>query len=180
VKVQKIGILFVCLGNICRSPAAEGAFKHLIEQKGLDGFFHIDSCGTAGYHIGELPHELTRKVAAERGIVLKHRARQFEVHDFNKFDYILAMDQSNYNYLISLARNENEKKKISKFRKFDPTVSGQPDVPDPYYGGIGGFEHVQDIVTRCSTGLLSYLQEKYPHLQNNENEEESLFEEIEE
>lgn len=180
MKIQKIGVLFVCLGNICRSPAAEGAFRYLVEQNDLEGFFHIDSCGTAGYHVGELPHEITRKVAMERGIYLKHACRQFVVHDFDKFNYILTMDQSNYNNILSMARDENDSKKVSMFRKFDHTVSGQPDVPDPYYGGIGGFEHVQDIVMRCSSGLLAYLQEKYSHLRLPESGyEEELTEEFE-
>ncbi len=171
LKFKKIGVLFVCLGNICRSPAAEGAFKHLVTEKDLKEFFHIDSCGTAGYHIGEMPHELTQKVAKERGIILTHRARQFTREDFEKFDYILAMDQSNYNHLLSMAKKEEHKQKVHKFRKFDHTVSGQPDVPDPYYGGIAGFEHVQDIVMRCSVGLLDYLMEKHSYLNIPKTEE---------
>lgn len=164
MKFKKIGVLFVCLGNICRSPAAEGAFKHVVAERDLKEFFHIDSCGTAGYHIGEPPHELTQKVARERGIILNHKARQFTREDFEKFDYILAMDQSNYNHLLNLAKTEEQRRKIHKFRKFDPQVSGQPDVPDPYYGSLAAFEHVQDIVMRSSVELLDYLIEKYPHL----------------
>ncbi|MCX7997920.1 MAG: low molecular weight phosphotyrosine protein phosphatase [Leptospiraceae bacterium] len=164
MKFQKIGVLFVCLGNICRSPAAEGAFRHLVEERELKEFFHIDSCGTASYHIGELPHELTQKVARERGIILTHRARQFKREDFEKFDYILAMDESNYKHILYMAKTEEQKQKVHKFRKFDPAVSGQPDVPDPYYGSVAGFEHVQDIVMRTSAGFLDYLLEKHPHL----------------
>ena len=90
MSIQKIGVLFVCLGNICRSPAAEGAFKHIVRERELEQFFHIDSCGTANYHIGEEPNEKTVKVAAGRGIVLKHKCRQFSARDFQRFDFIHA------------------------------------------------------------------------------------------
>jgi protein-tyrosine phosphatase len=159
MSIKKIGVLFVCLGNICRSPAAEGAFSYEVKEKELEEFFSIDSCGTANYHIGEEPHETTREVARARGIILKHRCRQFVVSDFKKFDYIMAMDHSNYQNIIRLAPDEESKSKVHLFREFDPSVSGKtpPDVPDPYYGGIGGFEHVQDIVSRCSVALVDLI-----------------------
>ncbi len=158
---NKIKVLFVCLGNICRSPAAEGAFKHLVQKKGLEDLFEIDSAGTADYHVGELPHETTRLVARERGITLTHHCRQFESSDFKKFDYILAMDNSNYRNIISMARDESQKQKVMKFRKFDSTVKGEPDVPDPYYDEVSGFEHVQDIVERSSLGFLDWILQNH-------------------
>ena len=151
----------MCLGNICRSPAAEGAFKNLVQKKGLEDLFEIDSAGTADYHVGELPHDTTRLVARERGIILTHHCRQFEVSDFRKFDYILAMDNSNYRNVISLAKDESQKQKVLKFRKFDSSVRGEPDVPDPYYGSVAGFEHVQDIVERSSLGFLDWILQNH-------------------
>ena len=158
---DKIKVLFVCMGNICRSPAAEGAFKNLVQKKGLEDLFEIDSAGTADYHVGELAHDTTRLVARERGIILTHHCRQFEVSDFRKFDYILAMDNSNYRNIISLAKDESQKQKVMKFRKFDSSVRGEPDVPDPYYGSVAGFEHVQDIVERSSLGFLDWILQNH-------------------
>lgn len=158
---DKIKVVFVCLGNICRSPAAEGAFKHLVNKRGLADLFEIDSAGTADYHVGEEPHEMTTQVARERGIILKHHCRQFQYADFLTYDYIISMDNSNYRSLFSLARDEIQRKKILNFRKFDSTVKGEPDVPDPYYDGIAGFEHVQDIVERSSIGFLDWILENH-------------------
>ncbi len=152
-----IKILFVCLGNICRSPAAEGAFKSLIKEKCLEELFYIDSAGTANYHIGEPPHETTTKVANDRGIFLNHACRQVSYEDFQNFDYIIPMDSSNQKNLFSLARLDKDRNKIIKFRKFDETVKGEPDVPDPYYGSVSSFEHVQDIVENSSKGLLDWI-----------------------
>jgi protein-tyrosine phosphatase len=161
---DKIKVLFVCLGNICRSPAAEGAFKKLVYDKGLEDLFLIDSAGTANYHIGELAHETTRKVAMGRGIDLTHLCRQVKYSDFEKFDFIIPMDSSNQKNLFSLARTEQDRKKIIKFRKFDTNEKGEPDVPDPYYGEVSGFEHVQDIVELCSLGLLNWILENHPSM----------------
>lgn len=159
---DKIKILFVCLGNICRSPAAEGAFKKLIQEKEIEDLFLVDSAGTANYHIGELPHEVTRKVAKDRGIELTHHCRQVSYADFEKFDFLIPMDTSNQKNLFSIARTEKDRNKIIKFRKFDDTVKGEPDVPDPYYGGLSSFEHVQDIVEISSLGFLNWILENHP------------------
>ncbi len=158
---EKIKVVFVCLGNICRSPAAEGAFKHLVQKRGLEDLFEIDSAGTAEYHVGEPPHETTTQVARERGIILKHLCRQFQYADFLKFDHIIAMDNSNYKNILSMARDEAQKKKVMKFRRFDSKVNGEPDVPDPYYDGVAGFEHVQDIVERSSNGFLEWILQNH-------------------
>jgi len=156
---KKIRVLFVCLGNICRSPAAEGALKNLVAQKNLQHLFHIDSCGTAAYHIGELPNANTRKIAKGKGITLDHRARQFEKADFDNFDYILAMDQSNYNDVLALATSQEHKQKVFKFRHFDQQHQNM-DVPDPYFGGLDGFVEVQEIVERTSQGFLQHIHAK--------------------
>jgi protein-tyrosine phosphatase len=108
VQIKKVRVLFVCLGNICRSPAAEGAFLDLVEKSELMEFFHIDSCGTGNYHIGELPHETTILVAESRGITLTHKCRQFIAKDFDRFDYILVMDKNNY-FNVRHAAQERER-----------------------------------------------------------------------
>ncbi|WCL47705.1 low molecular weight protein-tyrosine-phosphatase [Leptospira sp. GIMC2001] len=155
-----VKVLFVCLGNICRSPAAEGAFSKLVEEKGLQQTFTIDSCGTAGYHIGSLPHKTTREVARLNGIELTHRARQFSRDDFSKFDYILAMDDSNYKDILNLAKSDEDKGKVFLFRTFQENNGGEMSVPDPYYGGLDGFKAVQKIVIESSNGFLEYLIKK--------------------
>lgn len=159
--IKRIGVLFVCLGNICRSPAAEGAFRHLVEMNELEEFFDIDSCGTANYHVGELPHETTISVARSRGIVLNHRCRQFSHRDFERFEYIAVMDKSNYANVVRMTDKEDYKAKVFKFRKFDPHTPGEPDVPDPYSEPLSTFEFVQDIVERCSESLLAHILDKY-------------------
>ncbi|MDX1961113.1 MAG: low molecular weight protein-tyrosine-phosphatase [Leptospiraceae bacterium] len=158
---MKVSILFVCLGNICRSPAAEGAFTKLVQEKGLTDQFIIDSCGTGDWHIGELAHPNTRKVAQSNGIQLTHRARQISSKDLEKFDYVLAMDDSNINNVLRLAKTEDLKQKVIKFRKFDPLYKNEPDVPDPFHGTEKDFIEVQEIVTRTSESLLEFLITKY-------------------
>jgi len=158
---DKIKVLFVCLGNICRSPAAEGAFKKAIKDAGLENRFEIDSSGTGNYHIGDLPHTITRSVAKERGIVLDHHARQFKGADFGKFDYIMAMDSTNYHDILMHAVSDEDRSRVFLFREFDPEVDGSPDVPDPYFGGQDGFYKVQDIVERTAGGFLQYLREQH-------------------
>ena len=161
---MSIGVLFVCLGNICRSPAAEGAFKDLVKKHRLQSRFNIDSCGTAGYHIGELAHSTTRSVARRHGIILDSRARQFHSKDFSNFDYILAMDHHNYESLEAMTSPDKERGSLHLFRSFDPDIQAAnqiPDVPDPYYGGLDGFEEVQTIVWRTSKSLLEHITKKH-------------------
>ena len=154
-----IRVLFVCHGNICRSPAAEGTFRHLVNKKGLSDHFIIDSAGTASYHIGESPHSTTTNVALKRGINLVHSARQFKKIDFEEFDYILTMDQINHEDILRQSSGPI-KAEVMKFRTFDPVVKTKmtpPDVPDPFYGGKDGFEGVQDIMDRTAEGLLNWI-----------------------
>jgi protein-tyrosine phosphatase len=148
-------ILFVCLGNICRSPAAEGVFLHLLEEAGLHDRFTVDSAGTGAWHLGERADPRMREAADRRGIALPSVARQISRHDFETFDRIFAMDASNLAALRRLARPEH-RAKIRLFRDLDPEAPGE-DVPDPYYGGPDGFEEVLDIVTRTARALIDDL-----------------------
>ncbi len=148
-------VLFVCLGNICRSPAAEGVFNQLLDEAGLADAFLVDSAGTGAWHEGELPDRRMRQAAAQRGIMLTSIARQVTAGDFERFDYILAMDEANLRDLRALAPAIHHSK-IRLFRDLDPEGPGD-DVPDPYYGGAAGFDEVLDIVTRTSQAWLTEL-----------------------
>ena len=150
-----IRILFVCLGNICRSPAAEGVFLHLARAAGLSHRFSVDSAGTGAWHLGEAAEARMRAAAGTRGIALPSAGRQVTAADFARFDLILAMDSSNLAHLRRLAPAEHQNK-IRLFRDYDPEDPGA-DVPDPYYGGPDGFEDVLDIVTRTGQALLAEL-----------------------
>lgn len=152
-----VGVLFVCLGNICRSPLAEGVFRALVRQAGVEHRFVIDSAGTADYHIGELPDPRTREVARSRGIELTSRARQVERADLDRFDYLLVMDSQNLRDVLRLARGTEVRAEIRRLREFDPENGGDLDVPDPYYGGRSGFELVHDIVERSCRALLDHI-----------------------
>lgn len=150
-------VLFVCLGNIIRSPLAEHAFRQAAEQAGLEGQYQADSAGTAGWHTGEQPDPRMRKTAASHGLSYSGRARQVSEQDFQDFDLIVAMDSSNYRSLSELAGTQEAKSKIRLMREFDPQADGM-DVPDPYYGGQDGFEETFQIVRRSVDGLLEALQ----------------------
>lgn len=148
-------LLFVCLGNICRSPTAEGVMAHLISANGLDDQIKVDSAGTGGWHLGSPPDRRAQAAAAGRGIALRGPARQVADEDFRSFDLILAMDRSNLAELISRAGHESSAE-IRLLREYDPACAGlhQPEVPDPYYGAAGGFEEVLDMVSAACEGLL--------------------------
>jgi protein-tyrosine phosphatase len=152
-----IRVLFICAGNICRSPLAEGVFRHHVALAGLAGQFVIDSCGTGGWHTGEPPDRRMRQTARQHGVSLDDlRARQFHPADFAAFDYLLVMDTENLYDLHTLDRHQQYRHKVQRFRTFDP----QPDtgdVPDPYYGSLDGFEHVWQIVDRTAQALLNHL-----------------------
>jgi len=150
-------VLFVCLGNICRSPAAEGVFKLLISKEGLESKIIVDSAGTSSCHAGELADSRMRKTAAKRSIDLTSRSRQFIREDFEEFDYIVVMDESNYQNVLSLDSNEKYKEKVFMMTDFGENLSLKY-VPDPYYGGDRGFEDVLDIVNNCSLGLLKKIK----------------------
>ena len=149
-------VLFVCLGNICRSPTAEGVFRALVESRGLTDSIHIDSAGTSSWHIGEPPDPRAVEAASLRGIDLTDlRGRQAIARDFSEFDYVIAMDHENYNNLSRLATPE-QAAKLHLFLEFSEGVS-EIEVPDPYFGGTGGFPHVLDLIENASEGLLNHI-----------------------
>ena len=152
--MNKKKILFVCLGNICRSPSAEAVFKAVVEKEGVGKNFEIDSAGTGGWHVGRPADKRMQSHASKRGYNLTSIARQFNPDsDFEYFDMIIAMDDENVLALQSLARDENDLKKIHKMTDFSKEWSYQ-EVPDPYYGGEEGFELVLDLLEDATKGLL--------------------------
>lgn len=152
-----IRVLFVCLGNICRSPMAEGIFTHLLQDQGLDGLVEVDSAGTSGYHSGELADERMRKTAAKKGIKLTHRARKVRRDDLDTFDYVIAMDRINLHDLENL--HPEPKAKLMLFRGLNP--QSEPDVPDPYYGNLDGFQEVLNILEFHGLEWIDYLKKNH-------------------
>lgn len=151
-------VLFVCLGNICRSPLAEGIMKSKIESAGFADVLTVDSCGTSNYHIGDKPDARTRTNARMNGVELSHLGRQLTIEDLEEFDYILAMDRSNYHNILKLSSAEKYSFKIKLMREFDPEPGDE--VPDPYYGGEQGFQDVFDILDRSVDGFIMHLKSK--------------------
>lgn len=148
-------ILMVCLGNICRSPLAHG----ILESKLNASNFYVDSAGTAAYHVGHQPDHRSIKVARNNGIDISHQtARQFKASDFDTFDYIYAMDASNYTNIISLARNNSDIGKVKLFLEENPNISNK-NVPDPYYGDMSDFEYVFDLIETTSAIIAKQLLE---------------------
>lgn len=158
--MKKVSVVFVCLGNICRSPTAHGVFRQMVVERGWLDRIEIDSAGTAAYHVGKQADARSRSVAKQRGIDMEDlRARQVDLGDIIQCDYILAMDESNYQDLLDLALPEH-RHKIRLFLEFAPEFN-QTEVPDPYYGGADGFDFVFDLVTAASKGLLQDIEQKY-------------------
>lgn len=154
-----INVLFVCLGNICRSPSGEGVFKALVEKEGMADSFFIDSAGTCAYHVGEPADSRMRKHASARKIRLTSRSRQFSPGDFETFDYILAMDYSNYQEIQSQDKTGEFSDKLYMMNDFSSSHKGS-DVPDPYYGGDAGFETVLDMLEEACEGLLRVIKDE--------------------
>ena len=150
----KYKVLFVCLGNICRSPAAEGIMQHLVHQRGLDKLFYIDSAGTYGGHAGDLPDRRMRAVASRRGYLLEHRAQKFCASFFDRYDYIVAMDDHNYYDLTAMAYTIEDEKKIVRMADYCRHYTAT-HIPDPYYEGVDGFEHVLNLLEDACEGLLN-------------------------
>jgi protein-tyrosine phosphatase len=154
--MKEASVLFVCMGNICRSPTAEGVFRDLVMRSGLDGAIHIDSAGTHAYHIGKSPDPRASAAATRRGYDLSTlRGRQVSEQDFLIFDYILAMDEDNLSNLKRICPAGHEHK-VSLFLEHSQKFS-EREVPDPYYGGKQGFEQVLDMVEDAAQGLLDKL-----------------------
>jgi len=155
-----VQVLFVCLGNICRSPTAEGVFWHLVEGQGLADQIGIDSAGTSGWHIGEGPDPRAQAAADKRGYDLSRlRGRQVQPADFSTFDYIIAMDDSNHTSLSAMAPS-GEQNRIHMFLAFAPET-GIREIPDPYYGAGDGFGTVLDLIEAASRGLLEDIRQKH-------------------
>ena len=153
-------ILFVCLGNICRSPAAEGIFNQKIKERDLDKFFVVDSAGTGNWHVGNLPDQRMRSTALSRGIELTSRSRQIEENDLYEFDQILVMDKDNLNAVKSLTKDQKNpiNSKIKLILNYSKN-SQLDEVPDPYYGGQNGFEKVIDLLDDAIDGLIDSLMD---------------------
>ncbi|MBS1269282.1 MAG: Low molecular weight protein-tyrosine-phosphatase YfkJ [Gammaproteobacteria bacterium] len=153
---MQVKVLFVCLGNICRSPTAEGVFRKLLEREELESRVHVDSAGTHAYHVGAPPDQRAREAALRRGIDLSAiRGRQAEPSDILEFDLALAMDRENYENLITIAGGHAHKVRL--FMEFSDRFE-ENEVPDPYYGGPNGFEQVLDMIEDASEGLIRELR----------------------
>lgn len=150
-------LLFVCLGNICRSPTAEGVMRSLIVDAGLEDEIEVDSAGTGAWHVGNSPDERASATALAHGIRLDGHARQVTPEDHERFDLLLGMDRSNVRDLRAGAPGAAERERVRLLREFDPAGTGSLDVPDPYYGGDGGFEDVYELVHAACAGLLEQI-----------------------
>lgn len=161
-------VMFVCLGNICRSPLAQAVFDQARDEAGLEGQIQTESSGITSYHAGDPSDPRMRKTAARHGVTIDHRSRPFSVNDFDAYDLIIGMDQQNYRDLQGLARNDDDRRKIHLLREWDPQAGEPrealaggraPEVPDPYYGGAEGFEKVFTLVDRTARALLQDVTE---------------------
>lgn len=155
-KLQTVSLLFVCMGNICRSPLAEAMFRHLVRERGLEERFVIDSAGTSGYHRGSRPDRRSTETARRRGIELTGQSRQLVAADLRRFDYVIAMDAENLEGIQLLQDRSGGPSTVGRLRDWDPQPD-HGDVPDPYYGGPRGFEDVHDIVERAAAALLDHI-----------------------
>lgn len=155
-----VSVLFVCMGNICRSPTAQGVFEQLVADNDLTSIIQIDSAGTHAYHIGERPDERASAAALKRGVDLSsQQARRVSADDFHTFDYVIAMDSSNFEDLASNCPPEHEAK-LRLFMDFADKLETN-EVPDPYYGGTTGFERVLDLIEEASAGLLAEIRQQH-------------------
>jgi protein-tyrosine phosphatase len=154
--MSKVRVLFVCLGNICRSPMAKWVFADAVRRAGLEDGIEIDSCGTGHWHVGNSADRRASATARSKGLDPRHTARQLCTEDFERFDLIVVMDRSNRQQVLAEGAPEE---KVRLMRSFDPTLGGREhDVPDPYYGGDEGFEEVYTMLVRAADGLLEHLR----------------------
>ena len=161
-KNKKVNVLFVCLGNICRSPAAEGIFKKMVADEGLENEILVDSAGTSGWHEGELPDDRMRMHGQRRGYDFSSRSRKFVEKDLLIFDYIIVMDDDNYRNVKKLAKSKEDVAKIHLMTDFSDKYS-HSHVPDPYYGGSSGFELVMDLLEDACENLLNRIAKSVEH-----------------
>lgn len=158
---MKMKLLFICLGNICRSPAAEGIMRQMVEERALSNDIIVDSAGIGSWHVGEMPDPRMRKHAARRGYDLSPlRARQFRSDDFQKFDYIIVMDEENYHDVMERGGVYADARKVLRMKDYFIRYKGQQSVPDPYYGGAEGFERALNLIEDGCEGLLKDLVNK--------------------
>ena len=155
--MKEYSVLFVCLGNICRSPAAEGIFKDMVKKRGLGDKIKVDSAGTAGYHQGELPDPRMRSHGARRGYKFDSLSRKFRNSDFDDFDVIITMDDSNYHNVLNISPNLDSDRKVYKMVDFLQRLDAD-HIPDPYYSGASGFELVLDLLEDACEGLLNKIE----------------------
>jgi protein-tyrosine phosphatase len=156
---ERTRILFVCLGNICRSPLAEAVFLGLARERGVEQLFEVDSAGTSGYHAGCSPDRRSVEAARRRGVQVEGTSRQITDDDLHRFDYVIVMDGDNYADVDQLKAAADGTARVHRLREWDPDADSL-DVPDPYYGGATGFERVQHIVERSCAALLDALVEE--------------------
>jgi protein-tyrosine phosphatase len=156
-----VRVCFVCLGNICRSPTAEAVMRQLVKSACLEDRVEISSAGTGDWHVGDPRDKRSQAVGAARGFSLEGRARQFTSASFDGCDYALAMDRSNRDELLRLARGEADRAKVRLLRAFDPAAPRAAEVPDPYYGGPRGFEDVFDMCEAACRGLVGHLRREH-------------------
>ena len=155
-----IRVCFVCTGNICRSPTAEGVMRHLVERAGLSAHIELDSAGTGPWHVGELPDDRARAAGTRRGYAIDSVARQIAKGDFARFDYLVALDRSHQRDLERLAPRD-ARASVVLLRSFDPSAPRGAQVPDPYYGGEDGFEEVLDQCEAACRGFLEHLAREH-------------------
>lgn len=154
-----IRVIFVCLGNICRSPLAATVLRRQVARAGLSEHFRIDSAGISDYHVGETPDPRMAETAARHGVTLTGRARQVRPADVRDADYVIAMDRDNRTDLLALVDGEGASH-VQLLRFYDPEAAGEADVPDPYYGGPAGFERVYEMVERSCSALLHHIRKE--------------------
>jgi protein-tyrosine phosphatase len=157
--MTKIKVLFVCLGNICRSPLAEAVFNHKIKNRGIHKFIEADSCGTANYHVGDRPDARMIANATKNGVGIDHFGRQLCDEDLTHYDFIFAMDKNNHKNILRLTNADQHKHKVRLMREFDPVSEGE--VPDPYYGTEKDFQEVFNILDRTMEEFIKHLEEKH-------------------
>jgi len=158
--MKKVKVLFVCLGNICRSPLGAAILKKKVNERGLASRVEVDSCGTSNYHIGDNADPRTIASASKHGVPMDHCARQLTTEDLDRFDFIFAMDKSNYHNILRLANGNDVTGKVKLMREFDPVRDGD-EVPDPYHGGEKDFQEVFDILNRSTDRFLGFLKEEF-------------------